>query len=196
MKNKIFFSFIRARIILLGVVLGLYGCGTLHITPTEETVAWIQADVPKDQLLTGVSIAFENQDRDSSEDKVTTPNANDNSVRANRRVWSEMLIELLKTGIKNRDGQIVEKSSIVVSVSLPEIRIAALPAVMKFSVTVNVDVGPDWKKTYIGEGAASGWESFGGPTSLLTKAANRSLSAAAYIILTDKEFLSVLKRGK
>jgi hypothetical protein len=51
-----------------------------------------------------------------------------------------------------------------------------------------------WKKKYQGEGAAQ--SIVGGSVSSMTTALNRSLSDVVTNILTDEEFLLVLKAGK
>ncbi|HUI44868.1 MAG TPA: hypothetical protein VL122_02600 [Nitrospirota bacterium] len=184
------FVLVRFQIIVLLASLSLWGCGPLHITPTE-----IQVDSPKDRLLEGVSIALKNAETDSAEyNMIFMQNRNDTSVRTNKRQCIDMIVKGLNKGLDDRGARITEESSFVVSMAMQEIAYENIVGVWKCYSTVNVAVGSTWKRKYQGQGAASSWGV--GPVKTFTSALNRSFSDVVTLILTGEEFLSVLKAGE
>ena len=189
MHLKTICVFTRVWIIILLVSLGLWSCGaSIPVTPMN-----ISVDSPKDRLLAGVTVALQNAEEDSSEYQVRTEKGQLCGCIANRRIWTDSVVKEVNKGLKNRSSRIAENSHLIVSMAMPKIGCAAMPASMMFYIIVQVTAGSGWNKTYQGEGAAS---SFGGGKRMVTTAVERSLSDAVMHILTDEEFLSILKSGR
>jgi uncharacterized lipoprotein YajG len=192
MKQYNSFVFVRFEIIVLFVSLSLWGCGPWHITPAE-----IKADSPKDSLLAGVSVALKNAETDSSEyNIINMQNRSDTSFRTNKRECIDMVMKGLNKGLNDRGARVVEEAPHVVTLTIQEMAHKVVGVgITKYYSTVNVTVGSRWKKAYQGEGASSSW-GFGGVSSKMATALDRSLSDVVTNILTDEEFLSALKTGK
>jgi len=191
MKQYNSFVFVRFQIIILFASLSLWGCHPqVHITPTE-----IEVNSPKDKLLAGVSVALKNAETDSSEYIIINmQRPSDDMFRTNKRACIDMILNGLNKGLNDRGARVVQEAPCVVTLTIQEVakKTVGMGTVKCYS-TVNVTVGSRLKKAYQGEGAAADVGKVGaGPTIAL----NRSLSDVVTHMLTDEEFLSVLKAGK
>lgn len=190
MIRKNLFAFTRFQIIVLLASLGLWGCvKPVFVIPTE-----IKAESPKDSLLAKVSVTLKNAEGDSSEYKLLLPKGRDLQLRTNKHTCADMIVQGLNKGLKDRGARIEENALLVVSVDIPQITFNYFTAVYRAYSTVNVTIGSGWRKTYQGEGGSEGF--FHGLRDGATRALNESLSHVVTLMLTDEEFLSVLKAGK
>jgi hypothetical protein len=186
MNRKIFFVFIRFQVIFLLMSLGLWGCGSSYkyVTPTE-----ISLDSPKERLLTGVSVALKNTEGDSTDFEVRTEQGNLCGCIANRRAWTDVIVNALNRGLKDRGALITHNPQLAISIAMPKITCQPLPFSVKFNTVVDVTTNSGWKKTYLGAASAGGFSASG----IVISGVDGSLSDAVMLILKDEEFRSVLK---
>ena len=183
---KMFFMFIRFQVIFLLVSLGLLGCGSSYkyVTPTE-----ISLESPKEHLLAGVSVVLKNTEGDSTDFEVRTEQGNLCGCIANRHAWTDVVVNALNKGLKDRGALITNNPQIVISIAMPKITCQPLPFSIRFDTIVEVTMSSGWKKTYHGAASAGGFTASG----IVISGVDGSLTDVVVLILNDEEFLSVLK---
>ncbi len=145
--------------------------------------------------LAGAWVLVTNAEKDNSVSPIMTDNRENSYFKANRKMWSEKLVESLAGELARRGASVHPGAPVTLSVALPQITFIETRDFYQFNVKAVVVSSSGWSKEYSGTAEISA-------ASVLSiqeesdRLAGRALSSLTKEMLGDEAFLQQVKTGK
>jgi hypothetical protein len=191
--GKRLISMIAAAICLASLVMGC----AIHLVPSEIP----RLDTKTDGLagpFDNITATLVNAQADDSNFSVKDMKGRDTGYVLNRKLWTEKLAEALGAELMARQGKVVGRAPVTISLKITEVAYTGRPfGNIEFGVTASITSNSGWTKTYVGRGDAVAWVPAGlKKDSNWTRAANWTIRDVVVVIMSDPEFTAELSRQK
>ncbi len=140
----------------------------------------------------GISVLVTNAEPDAAERPIPAETKKSSAFKANKRAWSQKLVESLAGELARRGADIRVSAPVIMSVAVPEIVIIETRELLGLKAKAAVTVTSGWTKEF--EGAAK-TETAGvsSASAEMDRLAGRALSEIIKQIISDAELLEQLR---
>jgi len=180
-------SMIVVAICLAGLVMG---CST-HLVPSQIP----RLDTKTEGLagpFNNITVTLVNAQADDSNYSVKDWKGRNTGYLLSRKLWTEKLAEALGAELMARQGKVVGRAPITISLKITEVTYPRhVYGKVYFDATASVTSNSGWTKTYVGSGDAATVGSAG-----WNRAANWTITNVVRGIMSDPEFTAELRRQK
>ena len=180
-------SMIAVAICLASLVMG---CARIHLVPSEIP----RLDTKTEGLagpFNNITVTLVNAQADDSNYSVKDWKGRNTGYLLSRKLWTEKLAEALGAELMARQGKVVGRAPVTISLKITEVVYYTGFGKIYFDATASVTSNSGWTKTYVGTGDAATVGSAG-----WNRAANWTITNVVRVIMSDPEFTAELRRKK
>jgi hypothetical protein len=185
--GKRLISMIAVAICLASLVMGC----SIHLVPKE-----IPRLDTKTEGLAGpfdnITVTLVNAQADDSKYSVKDWKGRNTGFLLSRKLWTEKLAEALGTELMARQGKVVVRAPVTISLKITEVTYPRyVYGKVYFDATASVTSNSGWTKTYVGKGDAATVGSAG-----WNRAAKWMITDLVRVIMSDPKFTAELRKQK